>query len=104
MPSSSSASDPLLTDHEWEQLGRFVAGELEGASAEMWRRRIATDATLGALVDRLRRPVPPAAVDVEGALATVHARMAEPSALPSPVPASGSRWRSCSPATARVRW
>lgn len=88
---------------DWEALARFLAGESPPAEAEAVRAWLAEDpgrqAVLGAL-DRAmdRAAFPSAELDVEGALARVHARMTPPAAPVLPrrraaPPSTAHRWR-----------
>ena len=83
-PSGTPAPDFVP---DWDMLGRFVAGE--GSADEMSRVSKWLDANPAerALLERLTEvtaaaPVSAGGIDVEGALAKVHARMGEPARAP----------------------
>ncbi len=89
---------------DWETLARYLAGESHAGEAEAVRRWLAADPAHTELlrgleqpIDRLRH-VPPADLDVEGALRRVHARMEAPplQVLPTSTAAHrrllGTRW------------
>jgi transmembrane sensor len=91
---------------EWEALARYLAGESPPAEAEAVRAWLAADparagmvSELDAVLDRAAAAAP-ADVDVEAALARVHARMGEPKVIPistrrpAAAPARTSGWRS----------
>lgn len=89
-------------DGDWEALARFLAGESPPPEADAVRAWLAEDPgrqdVLGALdaaMDRTAAP-PPAGLDVEAALASVHRRMDAPAApfrRPVPPSVAAPRWR-----------
>jgi len=77
LPGAASAPRP-----DWDAIARFYAGESSPAEAVRIGEWLATNPDEQALLDGLDRAVDRAVndVDVEAALARVHARMGEPSA------------------------
>lgn len=118
MSTHDSDSNPTAEPFDWEAIARYLAGESTPAEAREVRAwldarpdRAAVVAALGRSFERLAAEDAAADVDVEGALARVHARMAEPAltvdreARSAPVPRFAPRLSATRPLWRRpVGW
>ncbi|NUO63304.1 MAG: DUF4974 domain-containing protein [Gemmatimonadaceae bacterium] len=98
MPTQGSDFDPTPEPFDWEAIARYLTGESPPAEVRAVRLWLDANPDRAAVVHALDRSIArlaalDASVDVEGALASVRARMDEPAeaAPPSPVGGRGTR-------------